>query len=80
MKRFAKNPVGGLVVVIIALVILTAYMGTVVKVAVIVAAVWVIAIAAKHLLGGSPNTGHYCPHCSHPNHGRQQCGMCRCHR
>lgn len=82
LEKFFKNPVGYLVLAIIALVVIAANFGTLVKLAALIFFVAVAWHGAKLLLkkGKGNNGGAYCPNCGHGAHGNGLCmrSQCRC--
>lgn len=83
MKGFLKNPVGLLILMIVALVIAASYLDAIMRVAALIVLGLLVFSAGKVALGrwGNPsNHAVYCGQCSHLYHGRQPCGICRCRR
>jgi hypothetical protein len=84
MKAFFQNPIGFLVLLIVALVVVATYLETIIAIAAMVVLVVVIFFFVKYAFQrwgkGSGGGGTYCTNCPHPDHREKACNQCRCVR
>ena len=82
LERILRNPVGWLVGLIVVLVLVQAYLGTIMQVGSVIAVIAIIVYVGRFFMKragrSSSSDNQYCARCSHPAHGRQTCGRCRC--